>query len=138
MPSSITHSATTPTGSVPGAGKLKLVTMASLDGRTRAARTVRDLVASIETDLGGTDEVSAMQAQLVRRAAVLGALLESQEAGWAAGGGIDATEYLPALNAQRRVLHTLGLARKARKIPQDLRAYLASKDKERGTSQTLD
>lgn len=138
MTSCSTHSTATPAGSVPGAGKLKLVTMASLDGRTRAARTVRDLVASIETDLGGTDEVSAMQAQLVRRAAVLGALLESQEAGWAAGDGIDAGEYLPALNAQRRVLDTLGIHRKPRQIPQGLHEYLANKDRERGTSQPLD
>lgn len=118
--------------------KLRLVSMADLDGRTRAARTVRDLITSIETDLGGTDEVSAMQGQLVRRAAVLGALLEDQEATWASGVSIDEASYVTILNAQRRVLHTLGIHRRARKVPQSLKAYITSKDKERGTSQPLD
>jgi hypothetical protein len=96
--------------------KVRFVTIDHLDGRTGAARRVRELVASIESDLGGADQLTAGQRQLVQRAGVLGAFIEHNEALWAAGDTIDVGEYLAAINAQRRVLVTLGLERKQRDV----------------------
>jgi hypothetical protein len=94
--------------------KVRFITIEHLDGRTGAARAVRELVASIESDLGGSDQLSAGQRQLVQRAGVLGAFIEDAEVRWASGQPINVAEYLAAINAQRRVLVTIGLERKAR------------------------
>lgn len=109
------------------AGKTRLLTLESLDGRTRAVQRVRDLLAGIEVDLGGTERLTLGQRQLVQRAAVLGALIEDCEARWAAGEAIDIGDYLAAINAQRRVLATLGLKRIAHDVTPSLQSYLASK-----------
>jgi hypothetical protein len=109
------------------ADKMRLMTMSHIDGRTRAMCKVRALGAAIENDLGGADRLTQGQRQLVQRAAVLGALIEDVEARWAAGDAIDIAGYLSAINAQRRVLATLGLQRVARDVTPSLAAYLASR-----------
>lgn len=107
-----------------GNGKLRLLTLNSLDGRTAASRRARDLIAEIESDLGGSDCLSAGQRQLVQRAAVLGALIESYEATWLAGKKTPIETYLSTINAQRRVLTTLGLERRAHDVTPSVGAYL--------------
>jgi hypothetical protein len=101
-------------------GKLRLMTLGHLDGRTAAAKRARELIEAIETDLGGGDRLSEGSRQLVQRAAVLGTFIESCEAQWLAGAAVDLADYLAAINAQRRVLATIGLERVARELPQSL------------------
>jgi hypothetical protein len=60
--------------------KTKLATLAQLDGRTVAARQARDMMADIEADLGGRDQLSTGELQLIQRAAITGAILEDMEA----------------------------------------------------------
>jgi hypothetical protein len=112
---------------VDGGAKLRLLTLNDLDGRTAAARRVRELIADLESDLGGGSNLTRAQAQLVQRAAVLGALIENAEATWAAGGHIDIGEYLAGINAQRRVLATLGLERRMRDVTPNLSDYLRTR-----------
>ena len=116
--------ATTPARSNGNAVKVRLLTLESLDGRTKAARLARDLIDTLEDDLGGADRLSVAERQIIQRAAVLGAMLESQEAAWIAGEPIELTVYLPAANAQRRLLETVGLQRRAKEITPDLRSYM--------------
>ena len=97
-----------PKGAV--ASKARLLTLADLDGRTAAARRARELVGEIESDLGGGDHLSAAERQLVQRAAVLGAMIESEEVRWLSGDTIAVEGHLAAINAQRRVLQRLGPA----------------------------
>ena len=97
-------------------GKVRLLSLARLDGRTVAAKRARELIESIEVDLGGSDSLSEGTKQLVQRAAVLGTYVESCEAQWLAGKAVDLTNYLAAINAQRRVLATIGLQR----VPRDV------------------
>jgi hypothetical protein len=52
----------------------------------------------------------------VQRAAVLGAFIEDCEARWIGGEPFEVGDYLPAINAQRRILETLGLERRARDV----------------------
>jgi hypothetical protein len=96
--------------------KARLATLDQLDGRTSAARAARDLMADIESDLGGSDMVSAAEKQIVQRAAIVGAILESMEAEWLAGGQIDMQVYIPLANLQRRHLEAVGLKRAPRDI----------------------
>jgi hypothetical protein len=108
--------------------KVRLLTLEHLDGRTAAARLVRDLVAAMEEDLGGSDRLTAGQHQLVQRAAVLGAFIENCEARWIAGEQFDTAEYLAAINVQRRVLVTIGLSRRARDVT-SLSQYLNTRSR---------
>jgi hypothetical protein len=96
--------------------KTKLATLAQLDGRTVAARQARDMMADIEADLGGRDQLSTGELQLIQRAAIIGAILEDMEALWVAGGQIDAPTYVALGNAQRRYFQTVGLKRAPRDI----------------------
>jgi hypothetical protein len=111
----------------PATGKARLRDLSHVDGRTRAMQRVRALMAAIENDLGGRDHLTLGQRQLVQRAAVLGAVIEDSEARWAAGAPFEVSNYLAAINAQRRVLATLGLQRVARDVT-DLETYVTSRE----------
>jgi hypothetical protein len=97
-------------------GKARLVTLDGLDARTAAAKAARHLIDMLSSDLGGADQLSAGQRQLVHRAALCGAIVADFEARWVAGQPIPLNEYLSAVNVQRRVLATLGLERRAREV----------------------
>ena len=102
----------TPNPPVKAGGKLRLLTLDDLDRRTAAYRETRKLIDEIETDLGGGERLSTGERQLVQRAAVLGAVLTDTESRWIEGEPIDATAYCTIVNAQRRVLETIGLRRR--------------------------
>ena len=61
-------------------GRTRFITLADLDGRTRAARNARDIAAAMTADLGGEQDLTEAQRQLIQRAATLGALIEDFEA----------------------------------------------------------
>jgi hypothetical protein len=107
--------------------KVKLLTLDNLDGRTAAARAARDLMADIESDLGGRDQLSTGELQLIQRACITGAILEDMETAWLAGGLIDVSSYVALGNAQRRYLETVGLKRAPRDVTPTLKQYLDAK-----------
>jgi hypothetical protein len=61
-------------------GKERLLTLDGVDKRTGAYRQTKQLITDIETDLGGPDQLSAAERQLVQHGAVLGAVLTDMEA----------------------------------------------------------
>ena len=69
--------------------------------------------------------MSAGERELVKRAALCGAIVADFEARWVAGQPVELNEYLAAVNVQRRVLATLGLQRRSRDVTLSLREYLA-------------
>ena len=112
-------------------GRSKLLTLAALDRRTTAYRRVGDLIAGIESDLGGADGLSIAERQIVQRAAMLGAQAEDLEARWLAGEPVDPGAYCSIINCQRRLFETVGIQRRQREIVPDLKSYLASRDSAR-------
>ena len=94
--------------------KSRLITLNDLDQRTSAARRVREVMAAIESDLGGSDQLSTAQRILVQRIAVQAAIIENAEASWARGEAVDVSSYTTMVNALRRNLETIGLKRIAR------------------------
>lgn len=106
-------------------GKLRIISLNDLDGRTIAARRARDVIQAITTDLGGVDLLSEGSKQLVRRAALLSVYLESCETRWLAGEEVPLNDYLAAVDRQRRVLTALGLERRARDAHLPLRERIA-------------
>jgi hypothetical protein len=49
-------------------GKYRLVSLDNLDGRTAAAKHAKSLIEAFENDLGGKDQLSTAESELVRRA----------------------------------------------------------------------
>jgi hypothetical protein len=98
-----------------------------LDLRSAAARRYRDCVHAIAADLGGYDQLSEAQVQLVRSAAGLVVLRERLDAKALEDERIDVAEYCRISNSLRRVLSTIGLKRVPRDVTPDLQTYLASK-----------
>ena len=91
-------------------------TLDELDGRTHAAQHAKELVSRLVVDLGGSQQVTVGRHELIKRAAVLGALIEDCEVRWLRKEPVEINEYLAAINAQRRVLVTIGLERRARDV----------------------
>jgi hypothetical protein len=113
-----------PAPETPRSERVRLLTLDHLDGRTLAAKRVRELEAAIVADKGGEEHVSSMRRALVRRAAVLCAVLEDHEARWVAGEApLDTDAYLPGVNALGRLLERIGLDRTARTV-RTLREHL--------------
>jgi hypothetical protein len=104
--------------------KGRLVTLADLDQRTRAAQRVNDVMGAIESDLGGSDHLSTAQRVLIQRCAVMAAIIEDQEARFARGEPIDIGPYTTLVNSLRRVLADLGLERRSRDVTMDLATYV--------------
>lgn len=87
------------------------------DGRSATAKRFRDLYEYIGADLSGLDYISEAQRQLVRRASLIAAQCERQEAMWARGEAeFDLAMYIVMTNSLRRVLETLGLKRVPRPV----------------------
>jgi hypothetical protein len=108
--------------------KHRFRTLEALDGRTLAAKFARDLVRRLEADLGG--DLTAAQAELVKRAAVLGAFIADCEARYLSGEQPDMATWLAATNNQRRILETLGTQRVAKEV--SLTDYIARKHAHHG------
>jgi hypothetical protein len=58
---------------------MRLLDLADLDRRTGAYKTIVGLVGECEADLGGADNLSTGERQLIQRAAVLAAMLADLE-----------------------------------------------------------
>jgi hypothetical protein len=86
------------------------------DGRSLTARRFQDLYEDMGADLGGLDLLSEGKKQLIRRAAILSAESERQEAEWANGRPFDLAAYATLTNCLRRVLESLGTERVARPV----------------------
>jgi hypothetical protein len=85
-----------------------------VDGRTRWARRLHDLVANHVQDLGGPKHVTQSQFALIRAAATTTIILEKWELQFATEQTVNIADllgYQTTLNSLRRVLETLGLGR---------------------------
>ena len=89
-----------------------------VDGRSVWARRLRDVIAAIIGDLGGSDMISEAQRSLVRRAATLTVELERMERNFALGyaKAEDVDLYGRTCNTLKRLLMAVGLKRRARPV----------------------
>jgi len=95
----------------------RLLGFDDLDRRTATYREAKRLVGALESDLGGADQLSTGERQLVQRVAVLGSILTELELRWFRGERpYDLLGYCTVVNAQRRVLEAVGLRRRARDV----------------------
>lgn len=108
-------------------GKVRLLCLADLDGRTRAAQLVSKMIDAITADLGGNDNLTAGEQLLVRNIALTAAMSEDLAARWLTGELIDPATFCTLGNAERRLLETLGLKRRARDVTPSLHDYVTTR-----------
>jgi hypothetical protein len=94
----------------------QLLTRAQLDGRTSAAKAFDKLVADIETDLGGGDQLSAIELALIEAFAGAAVTLQHLNTRLALGQEIDLSQHALAVSSMVRVASRLGLRRRARDL----------------------
>ncbi len=88
-----------------------------VDLRTHAGRRFVTLIDAMVSDLGGPENVSVAEMQLVRRASALAVDLEFQEAqALHDNDALDPAIYRTMVETQRHVLQALGLRRRTRDI----------------------
>jgi hypothetical protein len=104
----------------------QLLTRNELDGRSNAAKTFDRLVSEIETDLGGRDQLSAIERTLIEAYAGAYVSLCNLSMRLALGEQIDLSEHSAAVGAMVRVASRLGLQRRARDVtsPPSVAEYL--------------
>jgi hypothetical protein len=102
-----------------------------VDHRSPWMRRLQDLINYQTVDLGGEDTITSAEKALVRRAAMLTLQLEMMEQRFAENDGEASTKqldaYQRATGSLRRVLKTLGLARRPRDVSPSLSEYLRTK-----------
>ncbi|MDE5460193.1 hypothetical protein [Bradyrhizobium sp. CSS354] len=108
-------------------GKVRLLCLADLDGRTRAAQLVGRTIDAITADLGGNDNLSTGEQLLVRNVAMTAAMSEDLAARWLTGEPVDPAVFCTLGNAERRLLETLGLKRRQNDVTPNLTDYLGKR-----------
>lgn len=133
MPSDAAPSNTesAPDASEKGGGKLRLLTLSDLDGRTKARKDADAFLDAIISDLGGDQHVPAGKKALAEHAAILNAMSIHQGAAFLAGQPVNIADYTTTVNALRRLLETVGLERVAKDITPSISQYAARKAAEK-------
>jgi hypothetical protein len=94
----------------------QLLTRATLDGRTNAAKVFDRIVADIESDLAGRDRLSAIERQLIEAFAGAAVSLHHLNTQLALGQTIDIGQHAQCVSAMVRVASRLGLQRRTKDI----------------------
>jgi hypothetical protein len=109
-----------------------------IDNRSPWVRRCRDIMSDLTSDRGGVSELSAAEASLIRRSAVLSVELEALEVRFATDGQASANDldlYGRTTGNLRRCLETLGIHRRARSInAKSLADILAELDAEKAAA----
>jgi hypothetical protein len=87
-----------------------------LDKRTKVARAVLSRIGELESDAGGAESLSAAKRSLIRHAAWLDALIDSQELKLASGEPVDTGSLTQLLNSLLGLYRLVGLERKPRTV----------------------
>jgi hypothetical protein len=112
-------------------GKVRLLTLDDLDGRTRAAQHVRDTRQDVMSDLGGEARLSTLERAAVDHVSLLDAMAKDAAARWLQGEPIDPSIVSTLVNTFNRSASALGWHRRTKDVTPDVRsiaADIANKD----------
>jgi hypothetical protein len=98
-----------------------------VDKRSTAYVETKKLIAAIEADLGGADQLSAAERQIIQRAAIVGAMVTDMEIKYLRGEVIDTSEYGFLVGVQHRLFSLVGLKRRPKDVTPDLEDVLRDK-----------
>jgi hypothetical protein len=113
-----------------GRGRVRLLTREHLDGRTTSARMFSQLAAQIETDLGGRDDLSAIELQLIEAFCGASILLNHLNTKLIQGEPVEPLAHAQAASTLVRVANKLGLQRRARDVSPSLRDLMRDEEAE--------
>jgi len=108
----------------------KLLNIKGLDRRTAARKAFDALVAEIEHDLGGREQLSAIEKSLIHAYAGSAILLDDLNARVVLGQEIDVGTHAQITSALVRIASRLGLQRRQRDVTPNVEDYLRSKRQE--------
>ena len=91
--------------------------LADVDLRYAPARRATEALLELQDALGGAEELSPQQRMLAERATWLHLRLQSMEAEYLAGDGLDTKDYVAMTSTLVSVLHRLGMKRISRRVP---------------------
>jgi hypothetical protein len=120
----------------PRKAKQPLLTRDQLDGRTNAAKAFDSLVREVESDLGGADQLTAIERSLVEGFVGATITLKNLNCQLVLGRPIDVADLALSISSMVRVASRLGEQRRARDVTvrstqaSPLRAGLAVIDEE--------
>ena len=96
--------------------------MSELDGRVRVAKSLRERLNSLVSDLGGLDGLSYQELSLCKRAIHIERLIEKDELSMAHGGVVDRFATIAAINTLTSLFSKIGLKRRSKIL--NLKDYL--------------
>jgi len=102
-----------------------------IDGRSSAAKVFDRIVDSVEADLGGADQLSAIERNLVQAFAGAAVTLHHLNAQLMAGHEINLAQHAQAVSAMVRVATRLGLQRRQKDVGPTLGDLLRADIEER-------
>ena len=102
----------------------------ALDRRTRPYRRYETIRGAVLADMGGAENVSEVQRQLISKFATIALQLEVMEAAAIEGNEIDLDLFGRCAGHLRRIAETLGLARVPRDVALNPLAYAANRERE--------
>jgi hypothetical protein len=106
--------------------RIQPLTRAALDGRTNAAKLYDRIVADVEADLSGPENLSTIERALVEAFAGATVTMHNLNTRLLLGEKIDLAQHAQAVSAMVRVASRLGLRRRARDISPTLSDYLTA------------
>ncbi len=83
------------------------MSLESLDGRTAAAQCVRELIAALEADKGGADNMTTAERQVAMTAALTTAMVRDLGARWSRGEPVDLALFPTLSNSERRAYEAI-------------------------------
>jgi hypothetical protein len=121
------------TADAPAKGKVRLLSLDELDGRTRAYRDVVSIRDQVLADLGGADRLSTLERLAAENVAMSAAMLRDMGARWLRGEEVDPGALATLQNTFNRTAAALGWQRRARDIsPPDPLLYAKARAAEAG------
>jgi hypothetical protein len=113
-------------GGVPP-GKVRLLTTADLDRRTKASQIALEIRSAIMADLGGEDRLSTLERLMVENAAFSSTVLRDAHVRWLKGEPVTVPEIVSLERTFNRTAQALRLERRQRDITPSLGQYLTVK-----------
>jgi hypothetical protein len=107
--------------------KPQLVSRSQIDARTNAYKVFDKIVGDVTADLGGRDQLSAVETALVESFAGIFVMLDDLNVRVLLGEKVDPFVYCQVTSTLTRVASRLGLRRKPKDITPDLGSYLADR-----------
>jgi hypothetical protein len=103
-----------------GRGKIRLLTRAQLDGRTKARKQFDAIAEGIGADLGGSDRLSTVQRHLIEAFCGCAIVQQSINARILLGQPVDITEASSMASTLVRLASRIGLERKPHDVTPSL------------------